>query len=319
MNPDAFVKRGFPFILGALVAVAAYLQASGVSHLVARAVAPDGAPPGATALAEPPLEGGRAPSAAPILERNPFDSTTGPLGARPEDAPAGAADLSGRDPGKPPPCDTGRVVLIAVSEDPEWSFAAIEVDDGRAALGRRGAELAGRKIEDIAWDRVVLTSAGARCQMQLGKKSGGSSGKPGPQTPRAPEPSRAPSYRASSRSDVPPEIASNIRRVSETEIDIDRSAAEKIFAQPEIVTHTSAAIPEMRDNQVAGLKMTIKPGSVLESFGLQSGDLVRSVNGIDLTDPEKAMMAYTRMRSDSRVSVLVERNGRPLRLRVNLR
>ncbi|WP_437676356.1 type II secretion system protein GspC [Sorangium sp. So ce131] len=318
MNPDAFVKRAFPFILGALVAVAAYWQASGVSSLVSRAIAPSGAPSGAPALAEPPLPDGRAPSAAPILERNPFDSTTGPLGARPGDAAAGPTDPSTLDPNKAPPCDTGRVVLIAASDDPAWSFAAIEIDEGRTALGRRGAELAGRKIEDIAWDRVVLTSAGGRCQMRLGHRSGG--GKTEPQAqPRAPEPPRAPSSRARGRSDVPPEIASNIRRVSETEIDIERSAAEQIFAQPELVTHTSAAIPEMRDNQVVGLKMTIKPGSVLESFGLQSGDLVRSVNGIDLTDPEKAMMAYTRMRSDNRVSVLVERNGRPMRLRVNLR
>jgi general secretion pathway protein C len=75
----------------------------------------------------------------------------------------------------------------------------------------------------------------------------------------------------------------------------------------------------MRDNQVVGLKMTIKPGSVLESLGLQSGDLVKSVNSIDLTDPQKAMMAYTRMRSDKSLSVVVERDGRPVRLRVNIR
>src|SRR6185503_11277123 len=99
----------------------------------------------------------------------------------------------------------------------------------------------------------------------------------------------------------------------------DRSAAEKIFAQPELVTQTSAAIPEMRDNKVIGLKMMVKPGSVLESFGVQSGDIVRSINGIDLTDPQKAMLAYSRMRSDKSLSVVVERDGRPTRLRVNVR
>jgi general secretion pathway protein C len=320
MNPDAFVKRGFAFILGGMVAVSAYFQASGVSHLIAYQIAGDrvASAPLVTERVEAPLSEDPAPTAAPILERNPFDSTTGPLVPPPDVAPAGSADLAHLDPYLAPPCDTGRVVLIAVSEDPEWSFAAFESEGGRTALGRRGGEIGGRKVEDIAWDRVWMTSGGTRCQMQLGKK-GGEGGKkvPEPQA-AAPTPPRA-TYRTGGRSDVPPEIASRMQRVSDTEIDIDRSAAEKIFAQPEIVTQTSAAIPEMRDNQVVGLKMTIKPGSVLESFGLQSGDLVRSVNSIDLTDPQKAMLAYSRMRSDKSLSVVVERDGRPLRLRVNIR
>ncbi|WP_437570631.1 type II secretion system protein GspC [Sorangium sp. So ce542] len=321
MSPDAFVKRGFAFIVGGMVAVSAYYQASGVAQLIAHQIARDGAPPALPERAPtpaPPSEE-RATSAAPILERNPFDSTTGPLVPRPSAATAGQADLSQRDPYLAPPCDTGRVVLIAVSEDPEWSFAAVEAEGGRTALGRRGGEIGGRKVEHIAWDRVWMTSGGARCQMQLGKKSDNDGKKAAEPQPRAPDPPRATPSRASGRSDVPPEIASRMKRVSETEIDIDRSAAEKIFEQPEIVTTTSAAIPEMRDNQVVGLKMTIKPGSVLESLGLQSGDLVKSVNSIDLTDPQKAMMAYTRMRSDKSLSVVVERDGRPVRLRVNIR
>ncbi|WP_437762383.1 type II secretion system protein GspC [Sorangium sp. So ce281] len=323
MNPDAFVKRRFAFILGGLVAVSAYFQASGVSQLIAHQITRDGetSAPLVTDPVEAPLsEEDPPPSAAPILERNPFDSTTGPLVPPPSAAPAGPADLSQLDPYLAPPCDTGRVVLIAMSEDPEWSFAAFEGEGGHTALGRRGGEIGGRKVEDIAWDRVWMTSTsgGARCQMQLGKKGGeGGKKEPEPQA-AAPAPPRA-TYRPSSRSDVPPEIASRMQRVSDTEIDIDRSAAEKIFAQPELVTQTSAAVPEMRDNKVIGLKMMVKPGSVLESFGVQSGDIVRSVNGIDLTDPQKAMLAYSRMRSDKSLSVVVERDGRPTRLRVNIR
>ncbi|WP_437590055.1 type II secretion system protein GspC [Sorangium sp. So ce1000] len=324
MNPDAFVKRGFAFILGGMVAVSAYFQASGISHLIAHQVARDGAasaPPVTEPVAAPlsALSEDPAPSAAPILARNPFDSTTGPLEPPPGAAPAGPADLSHLDPYLAPPCDRGRVVLIAVSEDPEWSFAAFESEGGRTALGRRGGEIDGRKVEGIAWDRVWMTSGGARCQMELGKKGGAGDKKKEPEPqPAVPSPPRA-TYRPGGRSDVPPEIASRMQRVSDTEIDIDRSAAQKIFEQPELVTQTSAAIPEMRDNKVVGLKMTIKPGSMLESLGLQSGDLVQSINGIDLTDPQKAMLAYSRMRSDRSLSVVVERDGRPTRLRVNIR
>lgn len=320
MNPDAFIKRGFAYILGGMVAASAYFQASGISHLIAHQLARDSAPAARTATppAGAPLSGDPPPSAAPILERNPFDSITGPLKPPSSEAAAGQADLSQLDPYHAPPCDKGRVVLIAVSDDPEWSFAAIEGEGGRTALGRRGGEIGGRKVEEIAWDRVWLTSGGARCQMELGKKSSEDKPEEKPQ-PEAAEPPRATPPRRSRRSSVPPEIAASIKRVGELEIDIDRTAAAKIFEQPEIVTQTSAAIPEMRGDQVLGLKMTIKPGSVLESLGLQSGDLVKSVNSIDLTDPQKAMMAYTRMQSDKSLSVVVERDGRPVRLRINVR
>ncbi|WP_438017526.1 type II secretion system protein GspC [Sorangium sp. So ce315] len=320
MNPDALVKRGFAYILGGMVAASAYFQASGISYLIAHQIARDSvsAAPPATAPAGGPLSGDPPPSAAPILERNPFDSITGPLKPPSSEAPAGQADLSQLDPYHAPPCDKGRVVLIALSDDPEWSFAAIEGEGGRTALGRRGGEIGGRKVEEIAWDRVWLTSGGARCQMELGKKGSEDKAKEKPQ-PEVAEPPRATPPRRSGRSSVPPEIAASIKRVGELEIDIDRTAAAKIFEHPEIVTQTSAAIPEMRGDQVLGLKMTIKPGSVLESLGLQSGDLVKSVNSIDLTDPQKAMMAYTRMQSDKSLSVVVERDGRPVRLRINVR
>ncbi|MGK4008247.1 type II secretion system protein GspC [Sorangium sp. So ce1036] len=320
MKLDAFIKRAFVIIPGSMIAVSAYFHASGVSPRVAHEVAQDSVSSAheATAPVEPPSSDDRAPSAAPSLARDPFDPTTGPLDAGPDRAAAGQADRSSLDPRRAPPCDSGRVVLIAVSDDPDWSFAAIEAADGTTTLWRRGGRIDGRTLEQIAWDRVVLTSGGARCQMLLGERGRGG-GKAAPEPQPTPDPPRATPSRRPGKSHVPPEIASSIQRVSDTEIDIDRSAAEKIFANPELVTHTSAAIPEMRDDQVVGLKMHIKPGSVLESFGLQTGDLVRSVNGIDLTNPQNAMMAYSRMQSDSSVSVVVERGGRPMRLKVNLR
>jgi general secretion pathway protein C len=316
---DSFAKRGFPIILGGMIAAAAYFQASGISHLIAYEIARNGAGsvPLLMAFAGAPPDSDPAPSAAPILERNPFDSTTGPLAPPKGEGHAGKGDTPDPDPRKAPVCDKGRVVLIMLSEDPEWSFAAIADAEGHTMLGRRGSPIAGKKLEDMAWDRVWLTSGGARCQMLLGEDGG----KPGPaprekEAPPEPAPPR-PAPRG--RSLVPTEIASQIRRVGETEIDIERSAAQAILAQPDLVTQTSMAMPDMRGDQAVGLKMRIKPGSVLESIGLQDGDTVRSINGIDLTDPQKAMMAYSRIRSDNRLSVVVERGGRPVRLRVNVR
>jgi len=88
MGFDAILKRYFPAVLCALIALAAYFQASGMGQLVASTVSVDGAsaPPPATTRGG--VQGAaanqdHATSAAAILSRNPFDSITGPLDGKP--------------------------------------------------------------------------------------------------------------------------------------------------------------------------------------------------------------------------------------------
>src|SRR5688500_15563813 len=84
---DALLKRYFPAVVLALIALAAYFQASGASHLLGAAFTADSAafsaqsgaraaPGGAATPARPAA---RDKSAEPILARNAFDSVTGPL------------------------------------------------------------------------------------------------------------------------------------------------------------------------------------------------------------------------------------------------
>src|SRR5690242_9083920 len=126
MLPDALIRRCFPAIAGAMIAAAAYFQASGISSLLAEVSLTQrpGVPPLPMPWTKPEQ---LSTSAAPILARNPFDSTTGALDTSP--IHIGAApplDLTGElDPYADPPCDAGRVVLIVEAADPNWSFAAI--------------------------------------------------------------------------------------------------------------------------------------------------------------------------------------------------
>ena len=190
MGIDTTLKRYWPLVLGGSIAVVAYLQASGIGRLVGAVVAevPEGGPAPVAPVA-PPAQ--RYESGKPILARNPFDSVTGPLDGthRPHpdegelDPVEPPSDTSG-DPWQDPECGFGRVVLIAESEDPAWSFAAIEGKGGDSKLRRRGDDVDGAVVQFVTWDRVWLDEGGKRCQLELGKGTAAAkSGRPPRETP----------------------------------------------------------------------------------------------------------------------------------------
>ncbi|XXX77832.1 type II secretion system protein GspC [Sorangium sp. So ce134] len=317
MDLDAAVKHHFPWIAGTLIASAAYFQAAGVSHLLGKAIIPDRA----ARLASVPRASGGAPSddlhatnADAILQRNPFDSVTGPLLPRPGGAPEGRAPAAGGDPWLDPICDAGRVVLIAASQDDAWSFAAIEGPDGRTQLRRLGGDAPGGTLARIAWDRVWIAAGGARCQLQLGKSARAAAPEPPPPRPQA-----RPVGGESGMSSIPPEIAARIRRVSATEFHVDRAAVDQILEQQGLLMRSARVIPERQGDRVVGLKLRIKRGSLLESLGLESGDSLRSINGFDITDPQKALEAYARLRTANHLSVAIERGGQLMTVDFNIR
>lgn len=322
MDLDAAVKHHFLWIAGTMIASAAYFQASGVSHLLGKTIIPDRA---ARLSSTPPAphralrDGLHATSAEAILQRNPFDSATGPLLLPPGGAPEERAPVAHGDPWSDPTCDAGRVVLIAASQDAAWSFAAIEGPDGQTQLRRLGGDAAGGTLTRIAWDRVWITAGGARCQMQLGKA--GKLGKGAREEAPAPQP--RPQARPVGSNDnlntIPPEIAARIRRVSATEFNVDRAAVDQILEQQALLMRSARVIPERRGDQVVGLKLRIRRGSLLETLGLESGDTLRSINGFDVTDPQKALEAYARLRTANRLSVAIERGGQLMTVDFNIR
>ncbi|WP_437571216.1 type II secretion system protein GspC [Sorangium sp. So ce542] len=318
MDLDAAVKHHFPWIAGTLIASAAYFQATGVSHLLGRTIIPDRA----AGIASPPRASGRAQrydlhatNADAILQRNPFDSATGPLLPAPGGAPEARAAAAGGDPWRDPICDAGRVVLIAASQDDAWSFAAIEGPDGRTQLRRLGGDAPGGTLARIAWDRVWIAAGGARCQLMLGKSARAAA----PEPPPPPRPQARPVGAEGGMSSIPPEIAARIRRVSATEFNVDRAAVDQILEQQALLMRSARVIPERQGGRVVGLKLRIKRGSLLESLGLESGDSLRSINGFDVTDPQKALEAYARLRTANHLSVAIERGGQLMTVDFNIR
>jgi general secretion pathway protein C len=330
MGLDAHLKRWFPAVLALLVAIAAYFQASGMGQIVASSVLldPSSMPPPPP---PPPAAGGNAASVSerstngmPILARNPFDSVTGPLDG--SNAPPPVTDAPptvSTDPYEDPVCDGGKVLLITESDDEDWSFVSLAGADGKSVMRRRGDDFGGRTVHAIAWDRVWLMQGGTRCQMKLHDDSGSkmAAGGGGPKVdpgasgegPTRPTPS-------SSRGKLPADIAEKIRKTGENSFDVDRSAISTIMEKQGDLMRGVRILPQKDGDKTVGLRVSgIKPSSLLGTLGIQNGDQLKGINGMDISDPQKALEAYARLQMADKISVSVVRGGKPMTIDVNIK
>jgi general secretion pathway protein C len=71
---------------------------------------------------------------------------------------------------------------------------------------------------------------------------------------------------------------------------------------------------------MTGMKVAfVRPGGIFARLGLQSGDTLRAINGLELTSPERVLEAYARFRTAPRLSVVIARDGQPMQLDVEVR
>src|SRR5438552_3935090 len=154
MGFDTALKRYFAGVILALLAVAAYFQASGITQLVGSALSPDekalvGSNPGVSRIpaAIASAADDHATSARWILERNPFDSVTPrPLDAPPSTGDAGPAIVDLEHYEIAPQCDGVKALIIVASADPAWSMAALSGGGPTTKLVRIGEEIAGKTV-----------------------------------------------------------------------------------------------------------------------------------------------------------------------------
>jgi general secretion pathway protein C len=305
--------------LGA-IALVAYFQAQGVTHLLA-ATRPSSTEPRVAQHAQPTKT---APfrahvSAAAILARNAFDSITGPL-RRSSAASALPLVRHDVDPLFAPACSQPRLVIVSEASDPRWSLAAFRAsDEARPELHRIGEQVMGQRIEFIGFNPVEhspavwLSSPENLCQALL-FPHGSAATKADSGTVQSSE------SLATSTTGVPSTIASKIRKLSETEYEIERSAIDRIIDNQLELTRNVRLVPEAKDGKVIGIRLFgIRPGSLLALLGLQSSDLLESINGYSMASPEDALQAYTQLRRASSLDVRLQRHGASSSLLIHIR
>ena len=108
--------------------------------------------------------------------------------------------------------------------------------------------------------------------------------------------------------------------LSDTSYDIDRGLVDKILLDPSVVARQARIVPSIKDGKANGFKMyAIRPNSVFAKIGLQNGDTIQSINGFDMSSPDKALEVYTKVRSASNLSISILRRGQPVQMEYSIK
>ena len=256
-------------------------------------------------------------SAESILARNAFDSVTGPLNAGTLDVTLptpGSLAVDDRDPMHAPDCEGLKVIVIAASTDPDWSFASFTpttgASDAKPMLRRRGGDVSGK---------TVTSSAGIGCGSRTGRSSASSKCSSRPRRPVRPLPRSRPTRKGGGADDLTKEISKGIQKVGPTEYKIERGVVDKILENTAALMTQVRIVPEKDGDKSTGIRLFgVKPDSLLGVLGMENGDKLQTINGFDMTNPEKALEAYARLRTADHLTVAVNRKGAATNLDYNI-
>jgi general secretion pathway protein C len=167
-------------------------------------------------------------------------------------------------------------------------------------------------IVDILPGCVVLDRGGGQQKLCF-EKDVGTPSAPGA-TPRAAAVTPAPTPRPGDAG------GADIVRVDTGTWQIKREKLLEYFANVGSLASQATITPYFVDGQQLGFRLSqIRAGGVLLQMGLQEGDVLQKVNGLNIHTPQEALQAYQQLQTESTVRLSILRNNNPTTLTYEVR
>ena len=306
------------------LALCAFFCAQGATALLAAKVLsaePDATPaPSRRAIATTRTQRKRDPGI--ILKRNIFDSAQGDLSDVPIENPdLPLEDLPAEDVETPCKGTMRLIGTVVLPGDLERSLAAIVGSDNKAGLHRGGAEIEGSRIRAIHSDAVVLQNTGGLCRLAMFEVEGpAKKPKLQPAIKKRKELAKKRGPTADRNAGLSEdEMAEGIRKVNDTNYNVSRSMLNKVLDNAGKIIGIAAVAPKMEGGQSIGMEIRgIRPGTLLTNLGIQNGDILESVNGQPLSNPDTALGAYTTLRTADKFNLSIRRGGQSMMINYSL-
>ena len=114
--------------------------------------------------------------------------------------------------------------------------------------------------------------------------------------------------------------ATGIKQLGDGKILVERKELNKSLADISSLLTQARAVPHFEGGKIAGFKLLeIQPGSLYEKLGAQNGDIVKSVNGVEIKDPATAMGLFQRLQTTNRLEFVINRGGQEQNFSVDIR
>jgi len=287
-----------------LVAVAAWLCADlGVRLVELRWLAPTTAPPPPATAPVRTAWSEQGNGYRAMLDRNLF-------GVQVRDAPATVAALSA-EPVLPPVKSAQELGLFlrGTVAGPDAVAFAIFGKVPPHEVYRIGEEVSpGVFLESIGYGEVVLRRGGERLQLEIEDSGTGSLA------------ARALASRARYAPTIPsPSTAADsggVREVAPNSYLVERDTVSESLATLSNMMKDIRVVPSFDEaKEPNGYRVaSIRFGSLLDKLGLKRGDVVQTINGLPISDPDRAYQAYQQFKEETSVQVEVLRGGKPMTL-----
>jgi general secretion pathway protein C len=140
--------------------------------------------------------------------------------------------------------------------------------------------------------------------------------------PTPPKPAAAPAATPAPAKDDPfaAELAAGIKKLGENNYELKRNTLESVLGNMSLLSRSARIVPEMKDGKAAGFRFfAVRPDGPFAMIGVQNGDIISSINGLEISSPEKALEVYAKLKSASHLSLGMERNGQKVTKEYNIR
>ena len=191
----------------------------------------------------------------------------------------------------------------------KWSIAVMR-DTEAKVMGAYpvGGKIHGATITGILETRVYLDNVGKAEYIDLFEAP-------------APPPQAAAAAAAPDKNDAfAVDLAKGIKKLGEHNYDLQRSTLESVLGNMALLSRSARIVPEMKDGKAAGFRLfAVRPDGPFAMIGMQNGDIISSINGLEITSPEKALEVYAKLKSASHLTLGMERNSQKVTKEYNIR
>lgn len=111
-----------------------------------------------------------------------------------------------------------------------------------------------------------------------------------------------------------------VRKVGNNNYVMDRREVEGVLKDFNKLLTQIRVVPHFSNGKPDGFKIfNIRPNSLFMKLGMVNGDIIKRVNGLDITGPEQALQMFTQLRDESRITIDLERFRKNLTLQYEVR
>lgn len=231
-----------------------------------------------------------------IVHRNIFNSNkSNPLPAN--DSPLAALPVAA--PAPLPPLNLTLIGTIVLAD--KSPFAVIREPKKKEQTIYRIGETIGKnsKIVEINRNKIVLLRGGRRETLELSV---------------SPKQQRRGKVQVASRSVPPPSTTksgSTIRKVADNRWLLDRREIDDAMKNLSQLLTKARIIPNFKDGKPDGFRIfAIARNSLYSKIGLQNGDILHRINGVEVKNPQNFMQVMEQLKDDNSINIDLVRNNK---------